>query len=555
MLIPSHLIPTNMFADFFQSVYVPGDGSVLYNLSLLPQTNINLCMIDINSDLVFDRLVDLDISKGADFDKIPPIFLQNCSPTLSLPLSFIYQTSLNVGIFPAIWKLSIVTPLFKDGKRSDVSNYRPISGLSCIAKVLESIVTDRIFASFKNTISENQHGFFSGRSCQTNLCIYNEFISTALDDALQVDSVYFDFKKAFDRVDHDILLQKLRFYGVCGSLLSWLDSYLRNRVQYVKFGQTLSKEITVYSGVPQGSHLGPVLFLIFVNDLSFVFEQCHYLFFADDLKVFRRITNENDCALLQSEVSNLYTWCRNNMTLNSDKCKVISFSRKRHPLDVVYQINGAPIHRVELINDLGIIFDSGLRFISHIDNIIAKGFKMAGFIMRQCWQFKNVEVLKTMYYALVRSHLEYCCVVWAPLYQVHIKRLERVQSRFMNFLLYKLNIDRSMLSYSDRLSLLGLDSLDLRRSKLTLVFGHKILNNLMDCLDLLFLLNFRVPCRLTRQTNYFSVNQSRTDIGRNSPVNHIMNSFNQFLPHDFNIKCSTLTFKNKIRHFIDDRAV
>lgn len=546
----------NLLADFFQSVYVPGDWSTVFDSSLLPETNINLCMINIDSDLVFNRLADLDISKGAGFDKIPPVFLKNCSPTLSLPLSFIYQTSLNVGIFPTLWKFSVVTPLFKDGKRSDVNNYRPISGLSCIAKILESVVTDQIFASFKGIISENQHGFFSGRSCQTNLCTYSDFISVALDKASQVDSVYFDFRKAFDRVDHNILLQKLSFYGIGVPLLSWLDSYLRNRIQYVKFNHILSKEITAHSGVPQGSHLGPVLFLIFINDLSFVFEHCHYLFFADDLKIFRHIRNGNDCALLQSEVSKLYDWCFNNsMTLNSEKCKVISFSRKRQPLNVVYLINGAPIHRVELINDLGVVFDSSLRFNSHIDNIIARAFKMAGFVMRQCRQFKNVETLKRMYYALVRSHLEYCCVVWAPLYQVHIKRIERVQSRFINFLLYKLKIDRSTLSYKDRLSLVGLDSLEIRRIRLTLVFGHKILNNLMDCSELLFLLNFRVPYRSTRQVNLFSVNQSRTDIGRNSPANRIMNNFNLFIPQDFNINCSTLSFKNKIGHFIDDRAV
>ena len=546
----------DMFADFFQSVYVAGDCPTLYSVKNLPVTSVNLCKIDVNIDVLFEKLINLDIHKSAGLDKIPPVFLSNCSPTLCLPLSFIYETSLNTGVFPTLWKSAIVTPLFKSDNRSNISNYRPISGLPCIAKVLESLVTDLIFKTFKDVISENQHGFFSGRSCQTNLCIYNNFLATALDAALQVDAIYFDFKKAFDRVDHYILLQKLEYYGIGDPLLSWINSYLRNRIQFVKFKNCLSKKIVVHSGVPQGSHLGPVLFLIFINDLSYVFTECQFLFFADDLKIFRIISNRSDCMLLQNEIAKLLAWCnKNNMILNTTKCKVISFSRKKHLIDTTYAISDSPLPRVTLINDLGVIFDSELRFINQVNNVIARAFKMAGFIMRQCWEFRSVEVLKTMYFALVRSHLEYCSLIWAPLYNIHIKRLERVQSKFVNFLLYKLNIDRSQMTYLERINVMGLNSLEVRRIRLTLIFGHKLLNNLIDCSDLLSLLNFRVPPRTTRKLDQFSLNYSRTDIGRNSPINRMMKYFNTYIPNNFNYNCSVASFRSRIKYFIDDVAI
>jgi hypothetical protein len=257
-----------------------------------------------------------------------------------------------------------------------------------------------------------------------------DYLASALDRGMQVDAIYFDFRKAFDTVDHYILLQKLEHYGIGNPLISWINSYLHNRIQYVKFHNNLSRQIIAHSGVPQGSHLGPVLFLVFIHDLSYVLSQCSFLFFADDLKIYNNILNDNDIVLLQNNITNLSTWCyKNNMSLNVTKCKVITFSRKRQPVLNPYHIEGSPISRATIINDLGVIFDEELRFTHHIDSIIAKAFKMTGFVMRQCWDFKNVTVLKNIYFALIRSHLEYCCMIWNPYYAVHSKRIERVQSK------------------------------------------------------------------------------------------------------------------------------
>lgn len=171
---------------------------------------------------------------------------------------------------------------------------------------------------------------------------------------------------------------------------------------------------------------------------------------------------------------------------------------------------------------------------------------MTGFVMRQCWDFDNVETLKSVYFALVRSLLEYCSIVWSPFYKTHIDRIERVQSRFVNFLLYKININPHMLAYPEWLRLIGLESLESRHNHLSLSFGHKILNNSVNSPELLGLINFRVPSRPTRQQELFSLNHSRTDIGKNNPINQMMRLFNK-LPFDFDLNCSLNSFKNKLK--------
>lgn len=250
---------------------------------------------------------------------------------------------------------------------------------------------------------------------------------------------------------------------------------------------------------------------------------------------------------LQSDILALTNWCRDNkLSLNGEKCRVISFSRKKEPIVYTYLLDGDILARETLIRDLGVIFDAELRFVHHYDNVIARAFKMTGFVMRQCWDFDNVETLKSVYFALVRSLLEYCSIVWSPFYKTHIDRIERVQSRFVNFLLYKININPHMLAYPEWLRLIGLESLESRHNHLSLSFGHKILNNSVNSPELLGLINFRVPSRPTRQQELFSLNHSRTDIGKNNPINRMMRLFNE-LPFDFDLNCSLNSFKNKLK--------
>jgi len=223
----------------------------------------------------------------------------------------------------------------------------------------------------------------------------------AIESGAQVDVVYTDFSKAFDRVSHRCLVQKLNEMGVHSSMLSWIGSYLSNRKQYVKMSGSHSRLIDVASGVPQGSHLGPLLFillLLFINDLESILKSSKCLMNADDLKVYIG---------LQLSLDALVSWCqRNRLHLNVKKCKTMSFYRKRNPIYFNYSINSTPLDRVTEMRDLGIFFDERMSFNKHIDIIVGKAYSMLGLMKRICYEFTDPLALRSVYFAYVGSHLE-----------------------------------------------------------------------------------------------------------------------------------------------------
>ena len=229
----------------------------------------------------------------------------------------------------------------------------------------------------------------------------------------QLDVIYTDFAKAFDTVNFEILLFKLFNIGFNHKLIAWLRSYLTNRAMYVKYNSTLSSCFLGSSGVPQGSILGPLLFLLFINDISSNFQTC--LLFADDLKIFRQISSHNDIEHLQSELKKLTTRCiQNKLYLNTDKCFVLTFSRKNNPLLYDYNLNSVIISRKSHIKDLGVTYNSSFSFKLHIQNIKIKASKNLGMLKRTTLNFFDNSVLTSLFNTLVRPILEYNCVIWNP---------------------------------------------------------------------------------------------------------------------------------------------
>ncbi|CAD6222047.1 GSCOCG00005308001-RA-CDS, partial [Cotesia congregata] len=318
----------------------------------------------------------LNPNKGAGPDGIPNIFLKNCATEICEPLTHIFNKSLQSGTFPSVWKLSYVCPIHKNGQRSEVSNYRPICIQSALAKLFEKL----------------QHGFVGGRSTTSNLYSYTNYLLNALNDGLKVHSIYTDFSKAFDRVNHTILIAKLNSYGVEGTALEWLHSYLADRFLQVRVDGYLSEEYEATSGVPQGSHLGPLLFNIFINDIvNNIQSEC--LLYTDDLKIYRTISNDSDIQLLQKDIDMLSTW----------------FSD---------------------VKDLGILIDNKLTFEKHIDKISLQAFKVLELITRTGRDFLNPYSLLSLYRSLVLPILEYGAVIWSPYTDTLINRVERVQNKF-----------------------------------------------------------------------------------------------------------------------------
>lgn len=247
-----------------------------------------------------------------------------------------------------------------------------------------------------------------------------------------------DLSKAFDKVPHALLLEKLRRYGLPEWIVRWIQSYLADRKAFVKVRCTSSHLLAIPSGVPQGSVIGPLLFILFVNDLCSVLES-DKLMYADDLKVFRSVSSPLDSCALQQDIDRLLRWCTaNGMEVNVQKCKIISFTRKRTPLLSSYRIGQNELERVNTIKDLGVTIDSKACFNEHIALTTAKAFATLGFLRRNAADFVDLFALKTIYCSLVRSQLEYAVQVWAPYYAVQAERIERIQRAFTRFAVRRL---------------------------------------------------------------------------------------------------------------------
>lgn len=265
-----------------------------------------------------------------------------------------------------------------------------------------------------------------GKSTCTNLIEYTTYIAEALDSGSEVHAIYTDFSKAFDSVDHLILINKLSKCGIQGTLLKWFISYLSRRKLIVNFGGSKSEPFYPSTGVPQGSVLGPILFAILINDLCDDLK-CNILLFADDAKLFRIINSPKDSEDLQHDLNNIAKWCdKNKLKLNIAKCNFIVFSNRHEKTTVNYFINNTELTEVDTIGDLGVTFDNRLRFDMHIENIIKKANKMIGFVLRISSDFTNLECINLLYNTLVRSKLEYCTAVWTPFQQIHIINIEKI---------------------------------------------------------------------------------------------------------------------------------
>ena len=541
------------FANHFSSVYEVStntqsgnDGSDLYGREFV---NLGLNSYYIKISEIWESLSDIDLNIGAGPDGIPAQFLKNCAFSLSRPIWLIFNNSLNSGIFPNTWKSTFVTPIFKgSGLNTNIENYRPISGISLLPKVFEALVKNFLDYKFKGVIIPNQHGFIKGKSITTNLIVYAEYIFNSLENGESVDAIYTDFSKAFDKLDHSILIKKLSMYGVNGSLLEWINSYLKERQQIVKINNNYSRRIPVLSGVVQGGILSPLLFNIFINDVKDCFLYANFISYADDLKIFLKIESNDDLIHLQEDLNRFFKWCTdNNMTLNVQKCKYIQFSKSTNPIPNNYHLNNIVLDNVNVIRDLGVLFDRRLTFSHHIEYCRNKALKVLGFIKRNSKDFSNINTIKLMYTSLVRPHLEFCTNLWSPYYKTYIDKLDSVQRKFLRYIAFKQHIITDNINYSQMEKDLKINSIAERRDISDILFIFKILNGYIVCPELLSQIQIYVPPRHLRVTKNFELHQHRTLYGKNSPINRIMANGNRCNIDFFN--ASLISLKHQLKIF------
>ena len=348
------------------------------------------------------------------------------------PLTYVINKSFESDKFPNLLKFAKTIPIFKSGGKSMVSNYRPISVLSVFAKVYEKIMANHLLEkNSNNTLYKFQFGFRKHFSTSHAIISLEERINKVISSDKYMIGVFLDFRKAYDTVNHSILLKKLYKYGVRGHILDWFKSYLTDRQQFVSVNNNHSSKKLISCGIPQGSVLGPLLLLIYINDLPNASEKLFSILFADDTSVFMEHTNLDELSdLLNIELDKLSIWlASNNLTLNIDKSHFVIFHRARLKQNTVnISLCDISLNRVNFTKFLGVIIDDKLSFSRHISYIKNKISKGMGIIIK-AQKYLNRKSFLDLYHAFVYPYLTYCIEVWGNMSNVHLDALVKIQKK------------------------------------------------------------------------------------------------------------------------------
>ena len=454
------------------------------------------------------------------------------------------------GEIPSAWKCANVVPTYKgSGKpKNAISSYRPVSLTSILCKVLERLVCKHLLSYLDehDILLDNQFGFRHGRSCEQLLAKFYHFLSCNLDnskDCNLVDGTFLDFSSAFDRVDHKVLLEKLHSYSIRGNLLKWIQSFLSDRKQRVIFGGAYSSWASVTSGVPQGSVLGPILFLLFVNineSLSSPLFQ-----FADDHTIVRCIRTVEGQVALQRDLDKIHLWTLdNNLPLNASKCAVVHFSRSRVYSPFNYNLDGTLIKVVGDFKLLGVVFSSSLSFSSNVDALCKKISRLTGFVTRISCHM-HFSALLHLFKALILPHLTYCAVVWNPCQIGLLDRLDKSQRKISKVLMYRKRCPPD-LSYESRLVEFGLLKTSYLFDLLHLIFCFKLINGMGPS----SFVQFFNPSMVNERRYMYLHSTSRTNAFFNSVFVSFPRLWNE-LPNSVHSSPSLALFKNLCKdHFM-----
>ena len=469
-----------ILGDQFQSVFTEEDTTSVPDKGTSPFPD--MPPITVNAAGLRKLLQNLNPHKATGPDNIPAFVLKNTAPELAPLLSELFQLSLDTQEVPEDWKKANVVPIFKKGDRSLPANYRPVSLTSIMCKILEHVVHSSIMNHFDNhsILSDAQHGFRKSRSCETQLLVTTHDFAKTLSDRKQVDVVLLDFSKAFDKVPHQRLMSKLHYYGVRNNTLGWIKAFLSGRTQQVVVEGVHSSPACVLSGVPQGTVLGPLLFLSYINDLPEVVTSCHTRLFADDALLYRTINNSLDQTKLQEDLNCLAKWEHTwQMDFNPSKCTTLRMSaNKRLSISSSYVLHGETLENVTSAKYLGVTLSDDLSWSKHVEAVAAKGNSTVGFLRRNFRECSN-EVRKATYTTMVRPVLEYASSVWDPHQKEDIDRLEKVQKRAARYACNNY-FERTPGTITSMLQQLKWNSLEQRRRHNRLGMLYRIENGLVD---------------------------------------------------------------------------
>jgi hypothetical protein len=512
------------FNTYFASIFSKWEDKDLPPLDTYTDDNLGHVHIDINE--VTKELQNLDITKAPGPDGIPTYILKTCANEISPLLTELFNNSLSTSKVPSEWKRANVVPIHKKGSKLDTNNYRPISLLPIVSKILERCIYNNIINHIRPNICEPQHGFLSKSSTNTQMLTFFQQVSNNLDNKIQTDIIYFDLSKAFDSVPHPPLISKLKTFGIHDRLLHWFEDYLTDRRQRVTLEGQNSTWLPVTSGVPQGSILGPLLFLLYINDLpTKLNHDTNCGIFADDTKIGRKITTQDDKTTLQNDIDQLHDWGHTwGLKFNTNKCKSISIGDQGKLIPTDYTMGQAQLEKVNNMTDLGITISDDLKWKTHIDTIAAKAERQLWMLVRTLGYQAPQKAKQVAFQTMVRPILEYGSPLWNPTIKAQQKTLEDVQRKGTNFILCNPRYDHpDHIDYRDRLIQLNLLPTSYRREIADLTQLLSALNDQTN-LDLSGHIKFeeREEGPRTRQTDH----NSRLTVNRTN-----LQSTRQFFHH------------------------
>ena len=511
---------SNLFNNFYTSVAttlvkkLPKPNTKYQDYLKNRNTN-SIVLNRIQPEELMKLLKSLDTTKASDIYNFSPKMLKLAAPAICLPLTIIFNQCLEEGIFPDLLKVAKVIPVHKGKSTFDPSNYRPISLLPIISKLFEKLIYSRVYSFIcdENILYKRQYGFQRNKSTELALLDLQSNIVDSLENKEIPCAIFLDFAKAFDTVNHEILLHKLEHYGIRGKTFDWFKSYLSNRKQCVSVNGVVSELQSIAHGVPQGSILGPLLFLLSINDITTTSDVFKFFLFADDTSLFYSGKSLKSIELLvNNELKKLSEWLTaNKLTLNVDKSNFLIFKPKNasNNLSTInLTINGEKLSEKLEAKYLGIIIDNKLTFNSHISTINKKLLK-GNCILAKLRHYLPKKLMKSIYGAHIQPFLDYGILLWSMASKTNLDQLSAMQDKSIKILNFKRKDDASAPLYKDS-KILPLNSLiNLAQSRLI----WKIKNNSITTTMSELLHKHKVIINIRNPQKYV-IPSRRTEIGK-----------------------------------------
>ena len=506
----------------------------------------------ISSNEIINVVEKLKSNSSAGYDGIDIKVIKKIIHLISEHLSAIFNQCLECGEFPTALKIAKVTPIFKSGSTEILSNYRPISVLPVFSKILEKCIYNRLleFIIKCNILNTNQYGFREGHSTSSALIDFIHKVVSAIDKGETMLGLFLDLRKAFDTLDHDIMIEKLQMLGIRGTILNLFKSYLSNRKQMVIMNKSKSQLKHIRCGVPQGSILGPLLFLLYINDIVHASNILKFILFADDTSIF--LSHKNIHTLqsnFNNEIKLIFQWFNSNkLTINEKKTNFIIFTKKTFNKESIsIKIGESAIQRVSSTKFLGVVIDEKLSWANHVDIICNKLCKSIGVM----YKLKSLptSILRMIYYAIMYPYLHYAITVWGNCALVHQERLFKLQKRAIRIINHE-----SFLAHTSPM-FYSCNMLQYRDIYIyeTGVFMYLCQNHyLPEYLLNLFIFNSDVHSYNTRSAAHFHLPNVRTSVNQKSIIFQGPFLWNS-IPTEIKNSCSLNVFKRRYKRFLLDR--